>query len=100
MAQKRNSRSSVVSVMEDENIDLLDFDVDKEDDSVDYIETDLGTDHIEDIVVSSTLHGVKSEDFYMMDSSDSSDSSTICLSFAIVMLNDAPLTTTLSAALL
>ena len=50
MTQKRNSRSSVVSVMEDENLDLLDFDADKEDDSVDYIETDLGTDNIEDII--------------------------------------------------
>lgn len=74
MTQKRNSRSSVVSVMEDENIDLLDFDSDKEDDSADYIETDLGTDNIEDIIETSKLDGVKSEDFYMMDSSDSSDS--------------------------
>ena len=74
MTQKRNSRSSVIS-MEDENLDLLDFDADKdEDDSVDYIETDLGTDNIEDIISTSKLSGVKSEDFYMMDSSDPSDS--------------------------
>ena len=74
MTQKRNSRSSVVSVMEDENLDLLDFDSEKDvdDDSVDYIETDLGTDNIEDIIVSSKLNGIKSDDFYMMDSSDSS----------------------------
>ena len=53
MTQKRNSHSSVVSV-EDENLDLLDFDADKEDDdTVDYIETDLGTDNIEDIITSS-----------------------------------------------
>ena len=72
MAQKRNSNSSVISV-EDENLDMLDFDADKdvEDDSVDYIETDLGTDNIEDIITSSKLSGVKSEDFYMMDSGDS-----------------------------
>ncbi len=74
MTQKRNSRSSVVSVMEDENIDLLDFDSTKEaDDSVDYIGTDLGTDHIEDIIDTTKLGGIKSDDFYMMD--DSSDSS-------------------------
>ena len=73
MTQKRNSRSSVIS-MEDENIDLLDFDADKDEDSADYIETDLGTDNIEDIIETSKLSGVKSEDFYMMDSSDSSDS--------------------------
>ena len=59
MTQKRNSRSSVVSVMEDENLDLLDFDADKEDDSVDYIETDLGTDNIEDIIQDETLIIVK-----------------------------------------
>ena len=46
MTQKRNSHSSVISV-EDENMDLLDYDSEKEDD---YIETDLGTDNIEDII--------------------------------------------------
>ena len=70
MTQKRNSHSSVVSV-EDENIDLLDYDAEK-DESVDYIETDLGTDNIEDIITSSKLGGMKSDDFYMMDSSDHS----------------------------
>ena len=39
MTQKRNSHSSVVSV-EEESMDLLDFDAEKDDDSVDYIETD------------------------------------------------------------
>ena len=48
MTQKRNSHSSVISV-EDENMDLLDYDSEKEDD---YIETDLGTDNIEDIIKS------------------------------------------------
>ncbi len=38
MTQKRNSHSSVVSV-EEESMDLLDFDAEKDDDSVDYIET-------------------------------------------------------------
>ena len=68
MTQKRNSHSSVISV-EDENMDLLDYDSEKEED--DYIETDLGTDNIEDIITSSKLSGVKSDDFYMIDSSDS-----------------------------
>lgn len=77
MTQKRNSHSSVVSV-EDENIDLLDFDADKEDDdAVDYIETDLGTDNIEDIITSSKLGEMKSDDFYMMDSGDSSRDSDL-----------------------
>ena len=58
MTQRKNSRSSVIS-MEDENIDLLDFDADKDDDSADYIETDLGTDNIEDIIQDETLIIVK-----------------------------------------
>ena len=70
MTQKRNSHSSVISV-EDENIDLLDYSSDKEDDSADYIETDLGTDNIEDIITSSKLNGIKNDDFYMIDSNDS-----------------------------
>ena len=73
MTQKRNSHSSVISV-EDENMDLLDYDSEQEED--DYIETDLGTDNIEDIITSSKLSGVKSDDFYMMDSGDSHQEST------------------------
>ena len=78
MTQKRNSRSSVVSVMDEENVDLLDFDTDKDDeDSVDYIGADLETDNIEDIIETTKLDGIKSEDFYIMDSDDSSaDSDT------------------------
>ena len=76
MATKRTSNSSVISV-EDENIDMLDFDSDKDvDENDDYIETDLGTDNIEDIISTSKLSGVKSEDFYMMDSDDSSAEAT------------------------
>lgn len=69
MAQKRNSRSSVISV-EDENIDLLNFDSEKGEEGDDYIETDLGPDNIEDIIETSKLDDIKSDDFYMMDSSD------------------------------
>ena len=72
MTQKRNSHSSVISV-EDENMDLLDYYSEKEDD---YIETDLGTDNIEDIITSSKLSGVKNDDFYMMDSGDSHHEAT------------------------
>ena len=61
MTQKRNSHSSVISV-EDENLDMLDYDSEKDDDSVDYIETDLGTDNIEDIITSSKLNEMKSDE--------------------------------------
>ena len=78
MTQKRNSRSSVVSVIEEENIDLLDFDDDKqEDDSVDYIGTDLGTDNIEDIIENTKLEGAKNEEFFSIDSTDSDADSDI-----------------------
>ena len=71
MTQKRNSNSSVISV-EDESIDMLDFSSEADEEaSQDYMETDLGTDNIEDIIGSSKLNGVKNEDFYMMDTSDS-----------------------------
>ena len=73
MAQKRNSNSSVISI-EDENIDMLDFEDDKELDAEvnEYIETDLGTDNIEDIVSTSKLGDGKNDDFYMIDPLDSS----------------------------
>ena len=63
MTQKRNSHSSVISV-EDENLDMLDFDSDKDldDDVDDYIETDLGTDNIEDIVSTSKMGEGKSDE--------------------------------------
>ena len=68
MSQRKNSHSSVISV-EDENLDMLDFDAEKDaEETDDYIETDLGTDNIEDIISTSKLSGIKSEDFYMMDS--------------------------------
>ena len=69
MTQRKNSHSSVISI-EDDNLDMLDFDSEKDvdEDTEDYIETDLGTDNIEDIISTSKLSGVKSDDFYMMDS--------------------------------
>ena len=75
MTQRKNSHSSVISV-EDENLDLLDFDADKDvdEDTDDYIETDLGTDNIEDIISTSKLSGVKNEDFFMMDSDSTRES--------------------------
>ena len=71
MNQKRNSRSSVVGVMDEENVDLLDFEADKDDVGDDYINADLETDNIEDIIETNKLDAIKSDDFYMMDSDDS-----------------------------
>ena len=73
---KRNSRSSVISV-EEENIDLLDFDSDKDEAGEDFIGADLGTDNIEDIIETSKIDSLKSDDFFMMDSSESDSDSEI-----------------------
>ncbi len=75
MTQRKNSHSSVISI-EDENLDMLDFDSEKDvdEEAEDYIETDLGTDNIEDIISTSKLNDVKSEDYYMMDSDISRES--------------------------
>ena len=68
MSRKREPESSIVGLVDaDENLDMLDFDEDKDVDA-DYIEADIGTDDIGDIIASNKL-GIKSEDFYMSDDS-------------------------------
>ena len=76
MSRKREPESSIVGLADaDENLDMLDFDAEKDGVADDYIETDLGTDDIEDIITSNKL-GIKSEDFYMSDDSREDDFST------------------------
>ena len=72
MTKKRQASSSVVSVMEDETLDLNigeDSVLESENDSINYMNVDISTDNIEDIV-SSKMSGEKVEDIYMMQSSD------------------------------
>ncbi len=73
MTRKRQSSSSVISI-EDESIDLQDIGEDTlENDSINYMNVDISTDNIEDIVTSKIGDKVNSDDFYMMNMSDESD---------------------------
>ena len=70
MSKKRQPNSSVVSVMEDETLDLHDLDEDavlgSENDSVNYMNMDISTDNIEDIVTSKIGNKMNMDDIYMM----------------------------------
>ena len=74
MSKKRQSGSSVVSVVEDEALDLQDIGedtvLDSENDSINYMNVDISTDNIEDIVTSKMDGKINAEDIYMMQSSD------------------------------
>ncbi len=69
MTRKRQS-SSIVS-LEDETLDLSNIDQDSLDsESMNYMNIDISTDNIEDIVTSKMGDKVSSDDIYMMHSSD------------------------------
>lgn len=74
MSKKRQPNSSVISVMEDETLDLHDLDEDavleSEDDDVNYMNMDISTDNIEDIVTSKIGNKMNMDDIYIMSSSD------------------------------
>ena len=78
MTKKRQPSSSVVSVLEDETLDLQDIDeeaLESENDSVSYMNMDISTDNIEDIVTSKMGPKMNMDDIYMMsDESDEEDS--------------------------
>ncbi|MFR1671392.1 MAG: RNA polymerase sigma factor RpoD [Candidatus Gastranaerophilaceae bacterium] len=73
MSKKRQPSSSIVSVMDDENLDLQVIDEDTaltpEADSVNYMNMDISTDNIEDIVTAKMGNKIALEDIYMMNSS-------------------------------
>ena len=74
MTKKRQPGSSVVSVMEDETLDLQDLDedavLDSENDGVSYMNMDISTDNIEDIVTSKMGNKMNMDDIYMMSDSE------------------------------
>lgn len=71
MTKKRQS-SSIVNIMEEENLDILDIDSEKDvDDASDesYMNVDISTDNIEDIVSAGKIESKSPyEDVYLMDS--------------------------------
>lgn len=81
MTKKRQAGSSVVSVMEDESLDLQNINEDSvlgsDHDSINYMNVDISTDNIEDIVTSKMGDKMAPEDIYMMHSSDEPDPSDL-----------------------
>ena len=80
MTKKRQPSSSVVSVMEDESLDLQDIDeeaLESENDSVSYMNMDISTDNIEDIVTSKMGSKMNMYDIYMMSDESSEEDSDL-----------------------
>ena len=71
MSKKRQSSSSVVSIMEDENLDLVN--IDDEDamldgaERVNYMNVDISTDNIEDIITHKIENKTSLDDIYMIN---------------------------------
>ncbi len=74
---KKRQGSSVVSVMEEDTLELQDINedtvLDAGHDAINYMNVDISTDNIEDIVTSKMGDKISSEDIYMMHSSDEPD---------------------------
>ena len=74
MTKKRQSSSSVISVMDDDALDLQDISedsvLDSEHDAINYMNVDISTDNIEDIVTSKMGDKVNPEDIYMLHGMD------------------------------
>lgn len=70
MSKKRQSNSSIVSIMDEDNLDLHEIDEDgalsTEADGVNYMNMDISTDNIEDIVTEKMETKVNLDDIYMM----------------------------------
>ena len=72
MTKKRQPGSSIVNVLDDENLDLNDINEDGsmngEADGVNYMNMDISTDNIEDIVTEKIDRKMNIDDIYMMNS--------------------------------
>ena len=75
MTRKRQGGSSIVSIEEEDALDLrgLGEDDSLDNDAINYMNVDISTDNIEDIVTSKIGEKVSSDDIYMMHSSDEPD---------------------------
>lgn len=75
MSKKRQNSSSIVSIMDDENLDLHDIEEDSlsaDSDSVNYMNMDISTDNIEDIVTEKIENKAALEDIYMINRNEDS----------------------------
>lgn len=69
MSKKRQTGSSIVSIMDDDSLDIPELDgengLSEDDDSVSYINMDISTDNIEDIVTEKMESKLSIEDIYI-----------------------------------
>ncbi|MBO5435398.1 hypothetical protein J6A31_06250, partial [bacterium] len=74
MTKKRQPNSSIVSILEDDNLNIPDIDedssLDHDNDDVNYMNMDISTDNIESIVTSKMGPKMNVDDIYMMSSSE------------------------------
>ena len=73
MTKKRQPNSSIVSILDEDNLDLHEIDEDgalgSENDGVNYMNMDISTDNIEDIVTEKMGGKMNLDDIYMMNDS-------------------------------
>ena len=73
MTKKRQPNSSVVSIMDEDNMDLQNVDddlvIEEHDDNVNYMNMDISTDNIEDIVTEKIGNKMNMDDVYIETSS-------------------------------
>jgi len=76
MNKKRQAGSSIVSIIDEDHEDLLDEDTDltDESDTINYMNMDISTDNIEDIVTQKLDAKINLEDIYMMTSGEDGES--------------------------
>ncbi len=74
MTKKRQPNSSIVSILEDDNLSIPDIDedssLDRENDDVNYMNMDISTDNIEDIVTAKIDNKMNLDDIYTMNSTE------------------------------
>ena len=74
MTKKRQPSSSIVSILEDDNLNIPDIgedsSLDHEHDDVNYMNMDISTDNIEDIVTAKIDTKMNLDDIYMLNSSE------------------------------
>ena len=74
MTKKRQPNSSIVSILDDDNLNIPDIDedssLDNEHDDVNYMNMDISTDNIEDIVTAKIDTKMNLDDIYTMNSTE------------------------------
>ena len=76
MTRKRQIGSSIVSILEEENLDLRDIDEEEivsVDDGVNYMNADISTDNIEDIVNAKMETKMNLEEIYLLNTTEDSE---------------------------